>query len=91
MSLSKIKDPDADPDAADKSKWTPNTKFHVEKLQIFCRVCSEPRALSSDRFPISKKAYSNEIEEIWQVNVLADNKTVHPPYICRACIIKMEK
>ena len=76
MALSKQQDPNLIP--GDPS-WNPNTKSHKEKLPKFCRMCCEPRALSSDRYPTSCKAYAFEIEEIWGVDVFTDNVTIHPP------------
>ena len=54
---------------------------HNENLDMLCRICS---AVLTD-YSYNTKAYDENIEKVFNINVRNDNEEVHPPFFCLKC------
>ena len=68
-----------------------DTIMHVHKLSLFCRLCNQPKAITSYLKPYVAKHCHDEIKQMWDLCIMDDNDKVHPPYICQACHKKITR
>ncbi|XP_077994664.1 uncharacterized protein LOC144448334 [Glandiceps talaboti] len=64
---------------------------HKENLKRVCRLCKVPRAILSDRQPTCKMSYSSIILKGLQVDVTNEDSSIYPPYVCKACCMKLTR
>ena len=48
----------------------PDTIMHVYKLSLFCRLCNQPKAITSDRKSYLAKHFRDEIKQMWDVCIM---------------------
>lgn len=64
-----------------------SSKFHKEKLAIYCRICSGK--LGRVSYNCSK--YQQLLLDCLPVNVEGDKSEIHPPKLCNTCYATLRK
>ncbi|XP_022107675.1 uncharacterized protein LOC110988468 [Acanthaster planci] len=64
---------------------------HRHCLELLCRLCGKERAIPDDRNPICKARLSQLIMASFGIDVEDDNPDVHPPFICKACDVRLKR
>lgn len=64
--------------------------FHKERIKLFCRRCGNPfDQNSNDRHnPQPAAKFAKEIDNL---DIASDNSFIHPPFLCRRCVAKIQR
>ena len=61
-------------------------------LEQYCRLCGQKNAATAnpqDRKPCKKEKYEKTINEVFHLDICAEEPDIFPPYLCRACEMKL--
>ena len=64
---------------------------HSHCIRGVCRLCGQARAIVEGRHPIPKENFARQIESAFDVIVGDDSPSVHPPFICKLCEVKLRQ
>ena len=71
-----------------------DVKCHKEKLASFCRRCGNffdtNPATSRHKLKLAV-TFSKELQAVDGLDVSNDSEEMHPPSLCRCCILKLER
>lgn len=67
--------------------------FHKERIKSFCRRCRNPFDQNSNdgHNPQPAAKFAKEILEIDNLDIALDNSFIHPPFLCRRCVAKIQR
>ena len=71
-----------------------DVKCHKEKLASFCRRCGnffDTNPATSRHKPKLAVTFSKELQAVDGLDVSNDREEMHPPSLCRCCILKLER
>ena len=71
-----------------------DVKCHKEKLASFCRRCGtffDTNPATSRHKPKLAVTFSKELQAVDGLDVSNDSEEMHPPSLCRCCILKLER
>ena len=60
-------------------------EYHVEKLQMLCRICGNKIKLDKKRKPKKIEQFSELLAEYLDIHILDDKPDVHPKHLCEKC------
>ena len=66
--------------------------FHEHLLRDLCRLCGGKSTTSIRRGqPNSKELYKGDILKLFDIDIRNDDKSIHPPFICDGCRVKISR
>lgn len=67
--------------------------FHKERIKLFCRRCGNPFDQNSNdgHNPQPAAKFAKEILEIDNLDIASDNSFIHPPFLCRRFVAKIQR
>ena len=68
-----------------------SSDYHTEELVKHCRVCGKRFPRGGPKFDKISTTTKSLIASCYDVQTENDNKKVHPPEVCHACIAQMRR
>ena len=66
-------------------------EYHARELKKLCRLCQAVIKGDKNKTPCSKAKYSRVLSDTLNIDVDNEDASVYPPFLCRACDMKIDR